>query len=69
MNTSPLLNLLKTRYSARYQKKENKGVFKKPHERFTVREKLRAGWEGVFTQALSQETVFSTDPLIQGAHL
>lgn len=69
MNTSPLLNLLKTRYSACYQKKEKKGVFKKHHERFTAREKLRAGWEGVFTQALSQETVFSTDPVIQGAHL
>lgn len=70
MKTS-LLNLQKTRYSACYQKKEKKGVFKKinPYKRFTVREKSRAGWERLFTQALSQETVFSTDPVVQEAHL
>lgn len=41
----------------------------KPHSHVNVREKLRAGWQRVFTQALSQETVFSTDAVIEGAHL
>lgn len=52
-------------------KRKKRKVFSKktPHECLTVREKSRAGWERLFTQALSQESVFCTDPAIQGAHL
>lgn len=67
MRICHLINLLKTCCAVHYQNKD--ALKKNNHTPFIVCVKLRRGWQGVFTQALSQEAVFSTDTVIQGAHL